>query len=174
MEHGRLIGDVVAAVTSVRLVPARVPVRFAVHGDEPGSSPMSQADLFTKRYRKLSPPPEFNLHVMVADTLGRWVNPDWQYTHIASGEFRTEATARRLKRMGVKPGWPDFILLSPAGVPYFMELKRPGGKLSEHQAVFSQWCVAHGVAFAICDTYEGVLKQLKGWNVVRSGITIAA
>jgi len=48
---------------------------------------------------------EYELHCMVADTLRRWCNPLWRYTHIPAGEKRDMVTAMRLKRMGVMPGW---------------------------------------------------------------------
>jgi hypothetical protein len=40
--------------------------------------------------------------------------PGWQWTHLPFGEKRSAVTGARLKRMGTKRGWPDFILLSPA------------------------------------------------------------
>jgi hypothetical protein len=104
---------------------------------------------------------------MLADILTRWSAPDWQFNHIASGEYRPPATAARLKRMGVRPGWADFILLSPRGAPHFLELKRRGGTLSESQLHFANWCIAHGVAFACHDNFDAALSQLQTWGAVR-------
>jgi hypothetical protein len=33
-------------------------------------------------------PSEYQLHCAVVDTLPRWINPGWIFTHIASGEKR--------------------------------------------------------------------------------------
>jgi hypothetical protein len=107
------------------------------------------------------------LHFTITDILERWLSEGWQFNHIASGEYRTPATAARLKRLGVRPGWPDFILLSPAGVPFFLELKRRGGALSEAQRDFANWCIAHGVAFAWHDNFDAALSQLQTWGAVR-------
>jgi hypothetical protein len=111
---------------------------------------------------------------MVADVLDRWLAPDWIFTHIASGELRDKATAGRLKRMGVKPGWPDFILISPEGRSHFLELKRRGGRLTPEQAAFADWCEATPrevtVAFACCDSFDGALETLKGWGALRVSV----
>jgi hypothetical protein len=126
-----------------------------------------QIDLFTKRVRQAPAAPEFLFHVMIADILANWAAPGWMHTHLPMGEYRTAATAGRLKRMGVRPGWPDFILLSPNGVPHFLEVKRKGGKLSEHQIVFAEWCRCHGCPFACVDNFEQALGQLKTWGAVK-------
>jgi hypothetical protein len=125
-----------------------------------------QRDLFTKRVRRAPPAPEFHLHCMIADVLTRWATPGWVWTHIASGEYRTPATAARLKRLGVRPGWPDLILISPAGTPHFLELKRRGGRLSDAQRHFENWCKASGVAFACCDKFDDAIAMLKTWGAV--------
>jgi hypothetical protein len=128
---------------------------------------VQQHDLFTRRARKLPPAPEFAIHVMVADLLDRWASPGWRWTHIASGELRNIATAARLKRMGVKPGWPDFILLHPKGWPHFLELKRRGGKLSAAQDDFRAWCAVNQTPFACVDSFDKALATLKGWGALR-------
>src|SRR5215468_1632460 len=89
-------------------------------------------DLFKgKRQRGTKPPPakEFDLHVLIADVLRRWASRKWRWTHLPMGEYRTPATAGRLKRMGVTSGWPDFMLFHISGRVCFLELKRRG----EHQ-----------------------------------------
>lgn len=132
----------------------------------------AQRDLFTKRIRALPPAPEYSLHVMIADVLRRWSSPDWRWTHIPLGEYRPPATAARLQRMGVMPGWPDFILLSPAGVAHFLELKRSkGGRLSPAQADFTEWCIEHGVACEVRYRFDDALQQLKAWGAVRASVS---
>jgi VRR-NUC domain-containing protein len=119
---------------------------------------------------------EFQLQCAVADTLKRWAAPNWVYTHIPLGEERTTAAGARLKRMGTMPGFPDFILLPPAGAPephaHFLELKRQGGKLSELQASFQLWCMLNGYPFAVADSYEAALAILQQWGAVRTGVHV--
>ena len=129
-----------------------------------------QPDLFTRRVRRAPPAPEFSIHVMVADVLDRWASPGWRFTHFPSGELRNKITAARLKRMGLKPGWPDFILLSPDALAHFLELKRRGRKLSGDQDGFADWCAAHGYPFAMTDDFGVALATLKTWGAVRGSV----
>ena len=84
---------------------------------------------------KLAPPLEITMHVALERLLCLSLNPEWLYTHIPSGEYRDKVTAARLKAMGLKAGWPDFIFMGPGKV-FFLELKRKGGKPSEAQREF--------------------------------------
>jgi len=129
-----------------------------------------QLNLFTGRVRGPPPPKEFALHCMVADALRRWLTPGWLYTHIPNGELRSPATGARLKRMGLIPGWPDFILMSDDGVAHFLELKRKGMHLSDRQADFAEWACERGLPFAIHDTFDGALNQLKTWGAVITNV----
>jgi hypothetical protein len=104
---------------------------------------------------------------MVAEMLDRWASTGWRWTHIASGELRDKVTAARLKRMGVKPGWPDFILISNLGVPHFLELKRRRRTLSPAQEEFARWCVETALPHAVCDGFDKALAALKMWGALR-------
>lgn len=99
---------------------------------------MRQLSLFKgKRQRGVKPPAplEFASHCVIADLLRRWCSPMWIWTHMPAGEHRNVVTAVRLKRMGLRPGWPDFQFAGPDGVTFFLELKRGGsGRVSEAQA----------------------------------------
>ena len=117
---------------------------------------------------------ECALHIAVVDMLRRLGNPAWHWTHIASGGYRTPATAALMHRLGVVPGWPDLILLSPTGIPHFLELKRRGAKPTPEQAEFAAWCRESGVAFEMQDTFDGALDVLKRWGALRVNMRIAA
>src|SRR5262245_5792329 len=107
------------------------------------------------------PPPEFNLHCLVADTLRRWATPGWLWTHFPAGELRQPITAARLQRMGVQRGWPDFLLLAPGGRPHALELKRrKSGRLTDEQAAFGLWCECNHCPFACVDWYPDALPAL--------------
>jgi hypothetical protein len=124
--------------------------------------------------RGVAPPLEFAVHCQVADTLRRWATPDWMWTHVPLGERRSPVTGARLKRMGTQRGWPDFILIAPLDYyvlrPYFLELKRRGGKLSAPQAAFAAWCSVHHCPHAVADSYDTAVKVLQDWGAVRAGV----
>ena len=129
---------------------------------------------------------EFNLHVMVADVLERWATPGWQWTHLPFGEHRNAITGARLKRMGTKRGWPDFILLPPLKIvpnmlaperkiplyprPCFLELKRKGGKLTEEQSELMLWMIANCYEYEVCDNFNDAINVLRDWGAVRASV----
>jgi len=137
------------------------------------------------RQRGTAPPPptEFSLHVLIADTLRRWIVPGWLFTHMPMGELRQPITAARLKRMGVTPGWPDFLLLAPRGQctecgvyadggPHFLELKRPKlGRFTDEQKDFAWWCASSNYPYACVDNYPAALDVLKRWGAVRANVS---
>jgi hypothetical protein len=138
-----------------------------------------QLHLFkSRRQRGTKPPtePEFKTQCMVADTLKRWATPTWLWTHIPLGEERPDAAGARLKRMGTQAGWPDFIFVPPKGSenprPHFLELKRRGGKLTEHQAAFALWCKLNDCPHAVAHSYDEAVAILKGWGALWTGVKV--
>jgi hypothetical protein len=112
-------------------------------------------------------PREISLHLDVAKVLREHALPEWQWTHIASGELRDIRTAVKLKRMGTKPGWPDFVLVPPTGQLHCLELKRKGETLSEPQEAFQVWCIRNNVPHSMADDFDQALKILDHWGCLR-------
>lgn len=132
-----------------------------------------QLHLFKGKRQKGVPLPrarEYELHCMVADTLRRWCHPMWRYTHMPMGERREPATAMRLRRMGVTPGWPDFLFCGPRGAIVWLELKRPGGGgvMSEEQASLALHLTAVcGHTHIVTNDYQMALDLLRDHGIVR-------
>ena len=138
-----------------------------------------QLHLFKSRRQRgaITPAPlEFALHCMVADALRRWITPNWQWTHLPLGEHREAITGARLKRMGTQPGWPDLLLLPPkehsVQRSHFLELKRHGAKLTEHQAGFALWCQLNDCPHAVTSDYETAVKILQGWGALMANVKV--
>jgi hypothetical protein len=112
-------------------------------------------------------PKELVLHMAVAKLLREHCLPLWQWTHVPNGEVRDIRTAVKLKRMGTKPGWPDFILCPPAGQLHCLELKRIGETLSDDQEDFRDWCIRHGVPHVVAFTIDEVLTAFDQWGCLR-------
>ena len=88
-----------------------------------------------------------------------------RWTHIASGGKRNIVTARNLKRQGVKPGWPDVIILYMGRV-LMIELKRTREtRISPAQRDFASWANDNGLPTVICRSLGGVEKALKQYGV---------
>jgi hypothetical protein len=137
---------------------------------------LAQLSLFKgKRQRGVKPPSakEFAIHVMVADVLRRWGTTGWRWTHFPSGEKRSKVTGDRLRRMGTAKGWPDFILLCPyPPKAHFLELKRKGGKLTDEQQDFADWCKANDYEHAMADNFKDALAILSDWGAVRTHMEV--
>ena len=82
--------------------------------------------------------PEESLHIACQRWLDMMALQDWRFGcvfHVPNGGQRHIAVARKLKAMGVKPGIPDYVCPVPSNGfnGMVVELKVPGGRLSEHQ-----------------------------------------
>ncbi len=114
-------------------------------------------------------PKEIELHMAVAHLLRKHANPAWRWTHVPSGELRDVRVATKLKRMGTQRGWPDFILVSPAGKFHALELKRLGGRLSEAQQDFQTWAAARGISHSVAENMDQVIAVLNFWGALTDG-----
>jgi hypothetical protein len=134
-----------------------------------------QLSLFKGRRQrglKLPTAKEFALHCLVADMLRRWGTTGWRWTHFPAGEKRPKITTGRLKRMGVARGWPDFLLLSPYPPKlHCLEIKRLGGKLTDEQRDFSEWCAVNGYDYQVADNLRDAVAILRDWGAVRASVS---
>jgi len=134
---------------------------------------LRQLNLFGgKRQRgvKLPPAKEYQLHTQLADLLRRWVMPGWKWTHLPFGEYRDPITAGRLKRMGVSPGWPDFVFVGANRV-FFLELKRKGFGLSEAQGEVAEHLIRNGCGYLVTDDLKDALDTLRDMGIVRASVS---
>jgi VRR-NUC domain len=79
--------------------------------------------------------PESAIHRAVVDHLRLRAKPDVLWLHCPNGERRDPITGAKLKRLGVLAGAAD-LLLGHNGNSFALELKAPGGRLSEAQLDF--------------------------------------
>ena len=128
-----------------------------------------QLPLFRDRRRGRRPPPplERRTHIAVADLLRVAGKPGWVWTHVPNGEHRTAQTAALLKRMGVRPGVFDFLLIGPDGRHYWLELKRGKAPLSEAQERFRQDLVERTVVHGVARSFDDAVACLRDWGVLR-------
>jgi hypothetical protein len=109
---------------------------------------------------------EIKLHVAVAKILADHCLPDWRWRHLSS-KAKDAREGAILKTMGVRPGWPDFILISPCGSVRCLELKRAGEEQSNAQIEFRLWCVARGIPHVVAWTIDQVLVAFDAWGCLR-------
>lgn len=107
--------------------------------------------------------PERALHMSVEAFLRHAWPAHLPYTHFPAGELRDKATAGKLKAMGLKAGWPDFIFILPNGQAAFLELKAGRGDLSESQIELRRALVALKCGYAVARSVEDVERTLSRW-----------
>jgi hypothetical protein len=98
--------------------------------------------------------PEFKTHCAIADLLRFTAMPGVLWFHPPNGEHRSPRTGARLKRMGVRRGVADFIIIKPPqpphkdGRPIALEIKAEGAYQSAEQREFERdWTLAGGLYF---------------------------
>jgi hypothetical protein len=134
-----------------------------------------QLNLFKGKRQKGEKAPlahEFKTHVAVADALAVGLNEGWLYTHFPAGELRSKLTAARLKRMGTKPGWPDFLLVDSTGTFHCLELKRGNSPLSDAQLRFRDEMFQRDVPYEVARSFQEAIDILRLWGAIR--LTVSA
>ncbi len=108
--------------------------------------------------------PEDDLHMAVAQFLDLALPHDAAWTTVEHGGKRSKRESGRLKAKGVKPGWPD-ILIVYGQRAYTIELKAPGGRLNKNQKIRHPIIRNAGVPVAVCRRIEEVEGTLRGWGL---------
>jgi VRR-NUC domain len=109
--------------------------------------------------------PEAQLHAAVVEHLRLRAKPDVLWLHCPNGERRDKITGAKLKRMGVLAGASD-LLLWHQGNSFALELKAPGGRLSEAQLEFLARFNDAGGHTAIAEGLDRALACLEGWGLL--------
>jgi len=139
-----------------------------------------QLDMFNRRLRGRKPPPtpEYSIHCTIADACKWFLHPQWECTHLPFGEHRDHRinpksgkryspTGTRLKRMGVKPGWPDFMFMGPERAMFWLELKRSrGGRMNPDQARIAAHIVACGFPFLCTGDPDDAIATLRDYGIL--------
>lgn len=121
---------------------------------------------------------EFRTHCAVADAMRAGMRPGWTWTHFPAGEKRPghvdkksgkwrSPAAERLKRMGLKPGWSDFLLVSPVGQLHCLELKRGDAPLTFEQEVFRKDMLAAGVPHVVARSFNEAIDAMTAWGAIK-------
>ena len=131
----------------------------------------AQLDLLSRNRRRPPPALEVRTHIAIADLLAVAAAPGWICTHYPLGEKRSAETGALLKRMGNKPGFFDWLLISPTGVHHWMELKRGAAPLTPAQKYFQVQMNMRGVPCAVARSYRAAEAQLHAWGVLRGRVS---
>lgn len=138
---------------------------------------MSQLTLFEQKVTELKrrsrrQQAEFKLHCQLADLLRTLLHPAWRATHLPMGEYRTPATAAKLKRMGVTPGWPDFMFVGPAQSVFWLELKCNRGRLSDEQIEMRAHLMRCRFGYLVTHDLRDAVNTLHDLGILTHAVTV--
>lgn len=94
--------------------------------------------------------------------------PELALSHVPNGEYRTLITGAKLKSMGMRRGFPDLQLLTPAPAPstygmLFLELKSEYGKVSQEQVEFLDYLRSRGYAACLCYGWDAARRCIENY-----------
>ena len=89
--------------------------------------------------------------------------------HTANEGKRSLAEGRKLKDMGLSPGFPDISILEPRGKyhGFYIEMKRKGNKASEEQITWLMELRARGYATALCYSAQEAIDKIQKYMTLR-------
>ena len=85
--------------------------------------------------------------------------------HIPNGGQRSVMAGRRLRGEGMMAGAPDLICIAPGGQVALLEVKAPGGRVSEAQRDFHALLASKGHRIAVVHSQDEALEALRAWGL---------
>src|SRR5262249_524095 len=110
--------------------------------------------------------PEAGIQHAVCEHLRLRAKPDVLWLHVPNGGLRNKREPVRFKRMGVLAGASD-LLLWHRGNSFALELKSPGGRLSDAQFEFLARFNDAGGHSANAEGLDRALACLEAWGLLR-------
>lgn len=108
--------------------------------------------------------PEELLQLAVAKFLNAALDDNSLWFHVPNGGWRSFTEAKRLKNMGVMAGLPDIEVIS-GGRAIWIELKTPGGRVSDAQVHCHQRLQQARCPVSVCRSVEEVERALRAAGV---------
>ena len=110
--------------------------------------------------------PENELQIAVVSHLRMRGVPNLVFLHPANGGYRTIYEATLFKRMGVRAGASDLILLH-AGKFYALELKVEGRSATDSQNEFIAAVEAAGGTGFVAVGLDAAIRKLEEWKLLK-------
>jgi VRR-NUC domain len=110
--------------------------------------------------------PEFKIHTAVCEHFRLRAKPGVVWLHIPNQRNGDARTGAMLKRMGVLAGAAD-LLIWHRGNSFALEVKSPGGRLSEGQLEFMARFTDAGGHTAVAENLDRALACLTAWGILK-------
>ena len=121
-----------------------------------------------RRTRRVAP--EQSIHQTVVLHLRTRAVPGCTWWHTPNGGRRDPVAGAIFKSLGVRAGVADLVFLHE-GQFFALELKAPGGRLTESQAAFLDDVEAAGGIVACAEGLDAALRKLERWGLLRGRMT---
>ena len=89
--------------------------------------------------------------------------------HTPNEGKRSVQEGRKLKQMGLSPGFPDISILEPRGKyhGFYIEMKRKGNKATDDQIKWLMELRARGYATALCYSADEAIAKIEKYMKLR-------
>lgn len=115
---------------------------------------------------------EHKIQVALMDYLAFAARPEIYYFAIPNQSNRHISNAGKMKAEGVRAGSPDLCFLLPGGRVGWLEMKAPGGSLSDTQKAFRDRALSLGHYWAMAHSIDEALISLTEWNALKSAYQV--
>jgi hypothetical protein len=86
--------------------------------------------------------------------------------HPKNSGFKNIQSAVRDKKLGIRAGVADIVIMWKGGKIGFIELKTEKGKLSVAQSNFQAMCQESGFNYVVCRSVLDVANTVKSWRII--------
>lgn len=116
---------------------------------------------------RLDNPSEHVIQTRLIDYLAYAAKPEVFYFAIPNQGNRHIYNATKMKAEGVRSGVADLCFMLPDGLAGWLEMKKPGGSLSDTQKKFRDRCALLGHHWALAKSVDEALEILTRWGALR-------
>lgn len=110
--------------------------------------------------------PESAIQRAVFQHLKARAAPDVFAFAVPNGGYRKPIEAAIMKGLGTVPGVPDVILVHK-GRTFGLELKAPGGRVTEHQLAAHAAMDKAGAFVCVAEGLDCALRALEAWGILK-------
>lgn len=121
------------------------------------------------RQRLVDPDTEARMQARLWEYMQAYLKKGAVAFAVPNGGKRLAREAVSFKRQGVVAGIPDMQIVF-GGMVYFLELKIPGGRVSEDQAMQLSRLQMAGARVAVVHGFDQAVAQLRQWALLRPGV----
>lgn len=112
-------------------------------------------------------PSEHKIQAALVDYLYYAARPDIYYFAIPNQANRHIHNAVKMKAEGVRSGVADLCFMLPQGRVGWLEMKKPGGSMSDTQRQFRDICKSLGHLWGLAKSVDEALELLTEWDALK-------